>query len=297
MTGLTSGTISFTTPSGGGVTEPGQTIPAFNYYNLSISGARTVGVALANSGTIGVGGALTLTASYTSSTFTGTGSTINFNGTAAQTFPYNNAGGFSYNNITISNTSANVTSSANQSITGALTINNGSTLDMSTFSLAFSSITNSGTLKTSNVSATPIPNNTSYGGTVTYASSSAQTIVYGSYNNLTASGGARTLDVNGTINIAGIYTPGSSTTVNSSTVNFNGASSSITAATSFNNLTIASSSNLTAPAATLNVAGTWTNNGGFTANSSTVVLNGGSQSIVGATTFYNLTKSVTSAAN
>lgn len=44
--------------------------------------------------------------------------------------------------------------------------------------------------------------------------------------------------------------------------------------------------------ATLNVAGSWTNNGTFHSNSGTVVLNGSSQTLNGDTTFYNLTKTV-----
>jgi len=47
--------------------------------------------------------------------------------------------------------------------------------------------------------------------------------------------------------------------------------------------------------AIINVSGNWSNSGTFTAGKSTVILNGNSQSISGSTTFYNLTKEVTSA--
>ncbi len=54
---------------------------------------------------------------------------------------------------------------------------------------------------------------------------------------------------------------------------------------------------LTAPSGTLSVAGNFSNTGGtFTHNNGTVNLNGTNQTISGATTFYSLTKSVTSAA-
>ena len=105
FTRIAAGTISFIIPSGGGVAQPGQTIPAFNYYNLTISGARTVNVALASSGTIGVANTYSNTSSYTSSSFVTTGSTINFNGMGTQTVP-----AYSYNNLTISGVrSGNVT--------------------------------------------------------------------------------------------------------------------------------------------------------------------------------------------
>ncbi|MFH0731727.1 MAG: SBBP repeat-containing protein [Candidatus Omnitrophota bacterium] len=50
-----------------------------------------------------------------------------------------------------------------------------------------------------------------------------------------------------------------------------------------------------ANAGNIEVYGSWTNNGTFTANSGTVTLNGTSQAINGSTTFYNLTKSVAAA--
>ena len=99
FTRIAAGTISFTTPSGGGVAQPGQTIPAFNYYNLTISGARTVNVSLASSGVIGVANTYSNTATYTSSSFVTTGSTINFNGAGAQSVP-----AYTYNNLSISGT-------------------------------------------------------------------------------------------------------------------------------------------------------------------------------------------------
>ena len=64
---------------------------------LTISGARTVNVALANSGTIGVAGTFTNSSTYTGSSLVTTGSTINYNGTGAQTII-----AFNYNNLSIS---------------------------------------------------------------------------------------------------------------------------------------------------------------------------------------------------
>ena len=63
------------------------------------------------------------------------------------------------------------------------------------------------------------------------------------------------------------------------------------------NITIDASSTLNTTATNYNItlAGDWSNSNTFTANSSTVTLNGSSQSITGSTIFYNFTKSVTSA--
>src|SRR5439155_559640 len=72
-----------------------QTIPAFNYCSLpsSSSGARTS----PERGTIGVAG----TFAPGSNAYTITGSTVDFNGTGAQTIP-----AFNYNNLTSSSTGA-----------------------------------------------------------------------------------------------------------------------------------------------------------------------------------------------
>src|SRR5204862_469872 len=88
-----------------------QTIPAFNYNNLTSSntGART----LAASGTIGVAGTFT----PGTNAYTITGSTVNFNGAGPQTI---NA--FAYNNLTSSSTGARTLPSGQTvSIAGAFT--------------------------------------------------------------------------------------------------------------------------------------------------------------------------------
>lgn len=75
-----------------------QTVPAFNYNNLTISGARTTNtVTLENGGTIGVAGTFSPTATFTTGGYVVTGNTMDFNGTVAQTVP-----AFDYNNLTIS---------------------------------------------------------------------------------------------------------------------------------------------------------------------------------------------------
>jgi autotransporter-associated beta strand protein len=89
-----------------------QTISAANYGNLTSTntGART----LASSGTIGVKSSF----SPGSNSYTNTGSTIDYNGSSAQTGP---AVVFIYNNLTISN-SAGLTLAASQTVDGTLSL-------------------------------------------------------------------------------------------------------------------------------------------------------------------------------
>lgn len=74
-----------------------QTVNALNYGNITISTNGTRTVTLASSGTIGIAGVFSPTA--TTTTYTITGSTIDFNGLGAQTIPL-----FNYNNLTSSST-------------------------------------------------------------------------------------------------------------------------------------------------------------------------------------------------
>lgn len=98
-----------------------QTVSAQNYGNLTITATSARTVTLANAGTIGVAGIFSPAATLT--TYTTTGSTVSFNGTTgAQNIP-----AFSFNNLTINNTS-DVTLTGNVSVNGttnALTFSNG----------------------------------------------------------------------------------------------------------------------------------------------------------------------------
>lgn len=111
----------------------------------------------------------------------------------------------------------------------------------------------------------------------------------------------------GNVTITGSLTPTSSLNINGNLVNngtLNSGSATVTfggttaisglSICSFNNLVISPASSLTAPSTTMNVAGTWTNNGTFIGNGGTVVFNGTS-SIAGssATNFDGVTVSGT----
>jgi hypothetical protein len=263
---ITGSTIDFNGPGA-------QTIPSFNYNHLTSSstGART----LANSGTIGVAG----TFSPGTNSYTITGSTIDFNGSGAQTIP-----SFNYNHLTSSSTGART-------------------------------LANSGTI---GVAGTFTPGTNSYtitGSTIDFNGSGAQTIPSFNYNHLTSSSaGARTLANSGTIGIAGTFTPGSNSyTITGSTVDFNGVGAQTIAAFNYDHLTISNSrtsNNVTlAGSGTIGLAGTLTASATFNAGNgfitagSTVDYNGtGSQSVTalaplvaGNSTYDNLTISNTAA--
>jgi predicted outer membrane repeat protein len=78
-----------------------QTVPAFNFNNLNISGPRgTNSITLVSGGTIGVAGIFNPTATFTvPGTYVITNNTIDFNGSGSQTIP-----AFNYFNLTSSNT-------------------------------------------------------------------------------------------------------------------------------------------------------------------------------------------------
>ena len=89
-----------------------QSIPAVNFNNLTISGDKGgLAVTLINGGTIGVAAVFSITA--TNATYTITGNTVDFNGTAAQGIP-----AFNFNNLTISGNKG----------AGAVTLINGGTI-------------------------------------------------------------------------------------------------------------------------------------------------------------------------
>ncbi len=221
-------TLSATFSTGGYITtgstvdyngSGAQTIIAFNYNNLTISGARTTNnVTLVNGGTIGIAGAFTPSATFTSGNYVTTNNTINYNSTTAQTIA-----AFNYNNLTISG--ARTTNSVTLSNSGTIGIANVLTLS-ATFS-------GGGYITT--------------GSTVDYNGSGAQTVLAFNYNNLTISGARTTNNVTlvsgGTIGIAGAFSPsatftsGNYVTANN-TINYNSTGAQTINAFNYNNLTL-----------------------------------------------------------
>ncbi|HYC41077.1 MAG TPA: T9SS type A sorting domain-containing protein [Chitinophagaceae bacterium] len=219
-----SGTVNYSA-SGGGQTVAGLT---YNHLTLSnSSGTNTVSGNVVVNGTLTTtsGGTLDLTAAYTLS---GTLTTILNSGkiktsvpSSASTTPipagktwggtveYAASSGNqtvvsgTYNNLTLANTSGTNTAGGAITVNGTLSQAGASaSLDMSTYALGGSgTMTLSGTLKTQNTSTTPLPAGLTWSGTVEYNGSSAQTIVAGTYNNLTVSSSAKTLG--GTVTVTG----------------------------------------------------------------------------------------------
>jgi predicted outer membrane repeat protein len=282
-----------------------QTIPAFNYNNLTSSntGART----LASSGTVGVAGTFT----HGSNGYTVTGSTMDFNGSGAQTVPP-----ATYNNLTVSGSRGGqivtlsgiiaVAGVLNLSATSVLYADGGSTIQfigsgpqtIPAFDYDNLTSTNTGarTLASSGtigVEGTFTPGTNAYtitGSTIDFGNVSAQTIPAFNYNNLSSSNnGARTLS--GSIGIAGTFTPGgSSYTVGGSTVNFNGSGAQTIPAFAYNNLTSSSTGTRTlASSGTIGILGTFTPGANvYTVTGSTVEYNGSSaQTLPSAFGIYN----------
>jgi len=297
-----------------------QSVIAFNYNNLTISGARSGNVTLASSGTIGVAGIFSANATFSSGNYVNTGSTIDFNGSGNQT---NAIASFTYNNLSITNTgvksagSSTITINAN----GVLTVASGTTFDLLTRQLSGSSFTTSGSglLRTANTSSNALPVDLTWSMEVEYNSTVAnQTVQRGNYNNLTISGSRTSFSVtlaSGTTTIAGVFNP--SATFSSGGYNFNTSTSTISfsstnaqtiPAFNYNNLTITgarTSNNVTlASSGTIGVAGTFSTtglsfSGGSVINAgSTINFNGISAQSVGGSSafaFNNLTISNTAA--
>ena len=223
------GTIRYALLSGG------QTIMAGTYTNLTLlntSGVSTASGAISASGTLTTtaGGTFDMSTFALSGTFTaansGTFTTSNTSATPVTTgkswggtFIYAlSTGGQTvmagtYNNLTVANSSNSNNASGALTVNGTLTTTTGGTLNMSTFALGgtLSTITNDGTIQTANTTATPLPTGKTWGGTINYTSTSAQTVATGTYNNLILSGAlAKTLGgdvtVNGMTTINGLAT-------------------------------------------------------------------------------------------
>ncbi len=254
---ITGSTINF---NGAGA----QTIPAFNYNNLSSSnvGART----LANAGTIGIAGAF----APGSNVYTNTGSTIDFNGAGPQTIP-----AFLYNNLTSSNIGARtLANSGTIGIAGVFTPGtNVYTITLSTIdfngavpqtvpAFNYNNLTSSSTgtrtlANTGNIGIAGVftPGTNVYtitGSTIVYNGTAVQTMPnnFLTYNNLTLSNPAGVTGFAGTINVLGNWTNTSAVgfNANGSTVNFNGSAAQViggTQPTTFNNLTIANAAGVT----------------------------------------------------
>gem|GEM_PF-543458 len=338
--GLTNGSTSgINSVSGGSITVYGQLTIADggtlnigtqlfncggiqNYPNFSTSngGGSGTGILIAKN----TSGSGAITTNYNVFTWN---FTVEYGGAAAQTTC---KGVQNFTNLIINNTSG-VGLYTGFGLSGTLTIMDGSTLSTGTntanitgtFTTGNGGGSGTGKLNLQYGSTTPLPNGVIYNFEVDYSSTSAQTIVPGTYTILNASNtgtATRTL-ASGTVAISSSFIPGTTGTytVTSGNILSLGYTTSMpTLGTNNPNLysltitggTVTAPSTLTlggafsisggtfiAPSGNFNVAGNWSNTGGtYTHNNGTVVLNGTNQTLVGSTSFYSFTKSVGTAA-
>ncbi|MES2704913.1 MAG: T9SS type A sorting domain-containing protein [Bacteroidota bacterium] len=222
-----------------GATTGGQSVPGYPMVYNNVTFLNSSGTNTITGGELFVGSALTTTAGgvldmgtnflngfLTTITNAGTirtqsttmpaiatgknwgvsGGTIEFNRTTGgQTIPPG-----TYNNLMLSNTSGTTNAQGLLTVNGTLTTTVGGTLNMGTNQLAgtLSTIANSGAIETQATGATPIPTGKTWGGTLTYNGTGAQTIVAGSYGDLwltSARGGAAITLASGTVNVSGLF--------------------------------------------------------------------------------------------
>jgi len=196
-----------------------QTIPAFSYNNLTSSsnGART----LASSGTIGIAGTFT----PGTNSYTVTGSTMDYNGSAAQS-----VAAMAYNNLTFSNAGTKTVAAGTTQIAGNFTFSGAAVADATT---------NSTTIEYNGSSAQNLAAITYYNLSTSGAGIKAATqnvVVNNNFNNAaTTSMGTFTLSIGGTkTNNGTIQFAGASNGVpfSDGTVEYNGtAAQTITAGT------------------------------------------------------------------
>jgi predicted outer membrane repeat protein len=252
----------------------------FNFNNLTISGNKGgLAITLA-SGTIGIAGTFSPTA--TNNTYVTTGNTVNFNGSVTQTIP-----AFTFDGLTLTNaTGAN--------LSGGVTVNAALLLASGAFGVGTNTLTLNGSVS---FGAGTLTSGTT--GTVNYnqGSNGQATVLAANYGNLTFSNFNKTLASSGTIGIAGTFTPGTGAahTITGSTINFNGASPQTIPGFTYNNLT--SSSGATARTLdavnTIKIAGVFTpGTNVYTITGSTIEYNGTSAQTLpssGFNTYNNLT--------
>jgi hypothetical protein len=236
-----------------------QTVPAFSYNNLTLSGIRTGAnnVTLVNGGSINIAGTFNPAATFGTGGYVVTGNTVNFNGSGAQTIP-----AFSFNSLTISGART----------TNSVTLANGGTIGVAaTFSVT-------ATFSTGGYVVT--------GNTVDFNGTGAQTVPAFNYNNLTISGARTTNNVTlangGTVGVAGAFNTSTATftsggyVVTNNTVEYNGAAAQTLNVFTYAGLRINNSIGVTLSAGNATVSGTLSLNAGVvtTVGASTVISTG-----------------------
>ena len=257
-----------------------QTIVAGTFTNIIISGARAGATLTLESGTLSISGTFTNTATGIGS-FTTTGNTVNYNkSTGGQAVTV-----LTYNNLTLSNSSGINTVAADLTVNGTFTTTAGGTFNLGTNLLSgtFTATNLAGILQTQNTSATPIPTGKTWGGTVEYNGTGAQTIVAGTFTNIilsTARTGSPAITLaSGTITLSGNFTYtatgiGSFTTTGNTITYSNTTGGQTVAGITYNNLTLNNTSGTNTVGGALTVNGTLTTTAGGKLNLGTNQLTG-----------------------
>lgn len=290
-----------------------QTVQAAQYYNLTVTGARTVNSVTLESGTIGVAGAFTPAATYTSGSYVAAGDTMAFNGTGAQFIP-----AFQYGTLRLDNnrTVNNITFDPN----GTIAIGE-AFIPSASFSTG-DYVTTSSNIRFNGAGAQSIPVfayanlEVDGGGVKTLAASTnvgdslavlGATLDLGaSTANRAANGGALIVGAGATLRVGGSAggEPGSNFPTNFTTVQldgaveYNGSGAQTVAPVRYTDLIISASrgaNSVTLPADTVFVAGAFTASAAFTSGSyittnNTFAYDGsGAQTVTVPFSYYNLT--------
>jgi len=204
-----------------------QTMVTGNYYDIKLSGARASTAVTLASGTISLSNDFLVT--YTGTpTFTTTGNTFVYTSTTSgQT-----VGGITYLNLTLDNSSGIDSTGGAVTVNGTLTTTSGGALDMITYVLGGSgTFTNNGTIQTevpTSTSTTPIPSGKTWAGTIIYgATAGSQTVVAGTYNNLTIGNTSGTNTAGGVLTVNGALTTTAGGTLNMVTYAIAGATATV----------------------------------------------------------------------
>ena len=237
-----------TTTISGNFTMSGTASTSF-VTNVSIGGNMTINTGTAcllstftanratAGGTLTVGGVLILSATsggQTGSNFPSNFTTISLTGS---TVNYNaSSGGQTVYSVPVYNTLTLVNSSGTQTAGGNLTVttlnhntNAAAILNMQSFTLTATTINNIGTIRTQNTSVTPIPSGLTIAGTVNYdAPAGGQTVVTGTYTNLSCGNTSGTQIPAGSFTVSGILLTTAGGTLNMGTLSLSGATGTIT---------------------------------------------------------------------
>ena len=315
MTG--SGTISIDPTTTFNTTGTAALNSTVTLPNLNVLAGTTSmgGVAVTVSGDTTIAGSVVGSSNAGTKTFTGP-VTVNSGGSfdlsASGTYVVVNsfAGGITANGTTF-NTSAGTTSfTASQSLAGsgpmvfggAVTISNTFTVTNSNTNTVEFNAAITGGGSSANF-ATDINSTTNFGTTVMVTGTLTPST---SLNTIAYVGGTQTIKAPSTnpyynlsITAAGVKSLAAITTV-TGTINVSAGTLDTTAVSHYNintgDIIIGNSGTLLGQAATITLTGNWSNAGTFTAGTSTVIMNGGTTvSVIGTTTFNNLTITHTSA--